>query len=186
MAGAEKLLPNIRKLTDAARRDQVLLVSSGDFHSPNDPEFQQFPPHCIKGTPGADLLPEALAEKVIHIENVSEVKLPADLHAYQQVVLEKQTLDVFKTRQADELVERLGPEAGFIVFGVVTEYCVGCAVKGLLQRHRHVAVVQDAIEALSAEAGKSCVAEFQKLGARMITTAEVLRELNSSGVARGS
>jgi len=42
--GAEKLLPNIRKLTDAARRDEVFLVSHGCFHPPDDPEFQQFPP----------------------------------------------------------------------------------------------------------------------------------------------
>ena len=48
--GAEKLLPNIRKLTDAARRDEVFLVSHGDFHSANDPEFKQFPPHCLKGS----------------------------------------------------------------------------------------------------------------------------------------
>jgi len=46
--GAEKLLPNIRKLTDAARRGEVFLVSHGDFHPANDPEFRQFPPHCLK------------------------------------------------------------------------------------------------------------------------------------------
>ena len=59
--GAEKLLPNIRRLTDAARAGKVLLVKShGDFHPPNDPEFKIFPPHCVKGTPGAELVPEAL------------------------------------------------------------------------------------------------------------------------------
>ena len=42
--GAEKLLPNIRRLTDAARQGKVLLASQGDFHSPNDPEFKIFPP----------------------------------------------------------------------------------------------------------------------------------------------
>jgi len=176
--GAEKLLPNIRKLTDAARRNEVFMVSSGDFHPPNDPEFREFPPHCMKGTSGSDLLPEALAEKVIQVENTPEAKIPADPFAYQQIVLEKQTLDVFQTRHADELVERLGTKPEFIVFGVVTEYCVACAVKGLLQRHRKVAVVQDAIETLSAEAGKKCEADFQGMGARLTTTAEVLKRLS--------
>jgi nicotinamidase/pyrazinamidase len=60
--GAEKLLSNIRKLTDAARRDEVFLVSHGCFHPANDPEFKQFPPHCLKGTPGAEFVPEALAD----------------------------------------------------------------------------------------------------------------------------
>lgn len=175
--GAEKLLPNIRKLTDAARRDEVFLVSHGDFHSPNDPEFQQFPPHCLKGTPGADLLPEALADKVVRVENLPDAKLPNDLSSYQQIVLEKQTLDIFQSLHADELVERLGNKPEFVVFGVVTEYCVGLAVKGLLQRKRRVAMVQDAIETLAAEAGGKCLAEFQRLGVRLVSTEEALRRV---------
>jgi hypothetical protein len=49
--GAERLLPNIRKLTDAARQGRVFLVSHGCFHIKDDPEFKMFPPHCIKGSP---------------------------------------------------------------------------------------------------------------------------------------
>ena len=175
--GAEKLLPNIRKLTDAARRDEVFLVSSGDFHPPDDPEFVQFPPHCLKGTTGSDLLPEALADKVARVENLPAAKLPADLSPYQQILLEKQTLDVFQTLHADELIERLGSGPEFVVFGVVTEYCVGCAVKGLLQRRRRVAVVSDAIETLAADVGEKALAEFQQLGARVVTTDEVLAQV---------
>ena len=172
--GAEKLLPNIRKLTDAARRDEVFLVSDGDFHSADDPEFKQFPPHCVKGTPGAELLPEALADKVVRVENLPSAKLPPELSPYQQILLEKQTLDIFQTLHADELVQRLGNKAEYVVFGVVTEYCVSYAVKGLLERKRHVAVVRDAIETLAAEAGEKSVAEFQRLGARLVTTDEAV------------
>ena len=172
--GAEKLVSNIRKLTDAARRNEVFLVSSGDFHPPNDPEFAQFPPHCVKGTTGADLLPEALADKVAKIENVASAQLPADLSLYQQILLEKQTLDVFQSLHADELLQRLGSRAEFVVFGVVTEYCVACAVKGLVQRKRRVAVVQDAIQTLAAEAGEKSLAEFSRLGARLVTTDEAV------------
>src|SRR5262249_11115108 len=124
--GAEKLLPNIRRLTDAARRDEVFLVSHGCFHPPDDPEFQQFPPHCVKGTPGAEFVPEALADKYVRVENRADTKLPTDLNGYQQIALEKQTLDIFQTHHADTLVDRLGDQAEFVVFGVVTEYCVSC------------------------------------------------------------
>jgi nicotinamidase/pyrazinamidase len=175
--GAERLLPNIRKLTDAARRNEAFLVSSGDFHPPNDPEFAQFPPHCLKGTTGSELLPEALADKVARVENLPTAALPADLSSYQQIVLEKQTLDVFQTLHADELLERLGRAPEFIVFGVVTEYCVSCAVKGLLKRKRRVAVVRDAIETLAPETGNKTLAEFQSLGARLVTTDEILAQL---------
>jgi nicotinamidase/pyrazinamidase len=177
--GAEKLLPNIRKLTDAARRGEVFLVSHGCFHPANDPEFKQFPPHCLKGTAGAEFVPEALAENFVRVENDVNAKLPADLSKYQQIVLEKQTLDIFETRHADALVERLGSAAEFVVFGVVTEYCVSCAVKGLLQRKRRVAVVRDAIETLAREVGDKTLAELKSLGTTLVTTSEILHKLES-------
>jgi nicotinamidase/pyrazinamidase len=175
--GAEKLLPNIRKLTDAARRGEVFLVSHGCFHTANDPEFEQFPPHCLKGTPGADFVPEALADNFVRVENDANAKLPEDLSKYQQIILEKQTLDVFESRHADELVERLGDTAEFVVFGVVTEYCVSLAVKGLLKRKRQVAVVRDAIESLAPEVGNKTLAELQSLGAKLVTTDAILATL---------
>ncbi len=175
--GAEKILSNIRKLTDAARRDEVFLVSHGCFHPANDPEFAQFPPHCLKGTPGAEFVPEALANTYVQVENDAAAKLPQDLFKYQQIVLEKQTLDIFETRHADELVERLGNTAEFVVFGVVTEYCVSCAVKGLRKRNRRVAVVRDAIETLAPDVGSKTLNEFQSIGARLVTTDEILRKV---------
>lgn len=178
--GAEKLLPNIRKLTDAARRGEVFLVSHGDFHSANDPEFKQFPAHCVKGTAGAELVPEALTNNCVRVENDVNVKLPEDLSKYQQIILEKQTLDIFETHHANDLVERLGTAAEFVVFGVATEYCVSCAVKGLLKRKRRVAVVRDAIETLAPEVGEKALAELRSLGARVVTTDEVLGQMARS------
>ena len=178
--GAEKLLPNIRKLTDAARRGEVFLVSHGDFHPANDPEFRQFPPHCLKGTAGAELVPEALAENFVRVENDVNARLPEDLFKYQQIILEKQTLDIFESHHGNSLVERLGNTAEFVVFGVVTEYCVSCAVKGLLERKRRVTVVRDAIETLAPEVGNKTLAELQSLGARLITTDEILEKVTQT------
>ena len=178
--GAEKLLPNIRKLTEAARRGEVFLVSHGDFHPANDPEFERFPPHCLKGTTGAEFVPEALVENFARAENDVHATLPDDLFKYQQIILEKQTLDIFETCHANDLVERLGNAAEFVVFGVVTEYCVSCAVKGLLKRKRRVAVVRDAIETLAPEVGDRTLAELQSLGARLVTTDEILEKLTQT------
>jgi len=86
--GAEKILPNIRKLTNAARRGEVFLVSHGCFHPADDPEFKQFPPHCLKGTAGAEFVPEAFAENVVWVKNEVDAKLPEDLYEFQQIVLE--------------------------------------------------------------------------------------------------
>ena len=59
--GAEKLIPNLKRLTDAARQGRVFLVGHGCTHSPDDTEFARFPPHCLRGTLGAEIIPEARA-----------------------------------------------------------------------------------------------------------------------------
>jgi len=179
--GAEKLLPNIRRLTDVARSGRVFLVSHGDFHANDDPEFATFPPHCIKGTPGAELLPEALTEKVVRVTNEEGANIPEDLFQYQQIVLEKQTLDIFQSRHADALLARLRRDAEFVVYGVVTEFCVNFAARGLLERGRRVALVADAIETLNRGDSERTIAELVRMGARVTTTQAVLSKLGVGG-----
>jgi nicotinamidase/pyrazinamidase len=74
----------------------------------------------------------------------------------------------------------LGDDAEFIVFGVVTEYCVRFAAQGLLERGHRVSVVQDAIETLKAEDGDRTVEELQALGAKFITTDQALGLLDGA------
>lgn len=186
--GAEKLIPNLDRLTREARKDRVFLVSDACIHAPDDPEFQRFRPHCVRGTPGAEIIPETIAERFLILPNRREAAVPADLSPYQQVILEKQTLDVFDNPLTETVIERLkqftDADAEFAVFGVVTEYCVRCVAKGLLERGRRVALVEDAIEALKAEDGKSAHAEMKSLGARMVTTREAIDTVRASKAKR--
>jgi len=178
--GAEKIIPNIQRLVKAATGAGAFLVSSGDAHPENDPEFREFPPHCLRGTPGARMIPEGLGKDFVTVANDASRKLPGGALRHQQVVIEKQTLDVFDNPHTSEIVERLGTGAEYVVFGVVTEYCVRCAAKGLLDRGRKVSVVKDAIETLKAEDGRRALDELQAAGARLITTDEALKELHAA------
>ena len=184
--GAEKIIPNLDRLVTQARQGRVLLVSSADAHQTDDPEFQQWPPHCVKGTPGAELLPEARAARQLVIPNQREFALPRDLGAYQQVILEKNTLDVFDNPNTEALLARVGvssagiqPTAStpgndtrpeFFVFGVVTEYCVRIAADGLLRRGCRVSIVEDAIQSLDEKKGRQILEELQSRGAQLVTT----------------
>jgi nicotinamidase/pyrazinamidase len=179
--GAEKLIPNLKRLTDAARQGRVFIVGDACTHAPDDPEFERFPPHCVRDTPGAEIIPETLAGKVLVVPNRAGAAIPADLSQFQQVILEKQTLDVFDNPNAEKVLERVAgftdADAEFFVFGVVTEYCVRLAAKGLLQRGRRVALVDDAIETLMAEDGRKTIEELISLGARLVTTDQALAAL---------
>lgn len=178
-SGAEKIIPHIARLIRTGTETGTLIVSSGDAHAQNDPEFQKFPPHCIAGSPGAQIIPEGLAKGFRAVPNDSSRELPNDVLNSPQLILEKQTLDVFDNPKASALVELLPSDTEYILFGVVTEYCVRLAAKGLLDRHRKVSIVKDAIEALSPEAAREALADLQSQGARLITTGEALAKLHA-------
>jgi nicotinamidase/pyrazinamidase len=177
VSGAEKLLPKIDRLVDLARNNRTLLVSHGCFHPSDDPEFASFPPHCIRGTPGAEFVAEAMAPKHVRVPNTLPSSLPSNLEGIQQIVLEKQTLDIFESRHADALLARLPKDAEFTVFGVVTEFCVRFAAKGLIERRRKVSVVVDAIETLRQPAGEQTIAELKSLGANLILADEAISRI---------
>jgi nicotinamidase/pyrazinamidase len=175
--GAEQIIPNLRRLVEAASETNSLLVSTVDAHFETDAEFRRFPPHCLRGSPGARIIPEGMLKDPLAVPNDPSVELPSDLSSRSQVVLEKQTLDDFDNPHTSELVSRLGDEVDYVVFGVATEYCVWFAAKGLLDRGRKVMLVSDAIRALNPEEGRRALDELRALGARILTTDEVLREI---------
>lgn len=183
--GAEKIIPNINRLVDVAREGRVLLISHGCHHSLNDPEFQTFPPHCIRDSPGARIIPEGMTQKFHTVPNDEKFKLPNDPLETHQIVLEKQTLDIFDNPHAIRIVEQLGKDVEFVIFGVVTEYCVRLAAKGLLKHGRKVAIVKDAIETLKPEDGRRALDELKKLGARLITTDEAIAAVAASSPQPG-
>ncbi|HKT68534.1 MAG TPA: isochorismatase family protein, partial [Terriglobales bacterium] len=101
--------------------------------------------------------------------------LPEDLLRSEQVLFEKQNINVFTNPHVGATVDSLPPDTEFIVFGVATEYCVQMAANGLLDRGRPTAVVVDAIETLNKEVGQRTLSQLAARGARLIHTDEVCR-----------
>ncbi len=185
---AEKIIGNINLLVDAARQHRVFLISSADAHNLDDPELREWPPHCLKDTPGADLLPEACAPSRLVVPNQVEFALPQDLAAYQQVILQKNTLDVFDNPQTDALLARLNaagspafdPDPQFVVFGVATEYCVRRTAEGLARRGHRVAIVTDAIRSIDEGKARQILETLRSRGVQFITTEEALALVSGS------
>ncbi len=168
---AEKIIPNLKRLVDAARAGEVFLVSSTDAHTLEDAEFQQWPPHCLRGTPGQLKIPETLTPEFYVITNCPAAPVPPNItEKYRHVVVEKQALDVFTNPNTERLLGVIGSAPEIVVFGVVTEYCVWHTARGLLERGHRVALVRDAIQTIKVEDGKRAVDELTSRGARLITT----------------
>lgn len=169
--GAEALLPTLRELTEWAGENGVLVVASADAHQENDAEFQQWPPHCVAGSAGQQKVPETTLPRQLVLPN-RPAEIPADLSFWQQVVLEKQQLDVFTNPNTGPLVERLR-QPDVVLYGVVTEICVVRAARNLLQRGCRVTLVEDAMAGLDAAEAQSCVHELVERGARVARAGEI-------------
>jgi nicotinamidase/pyrazinamidase len=180
--GAEKIIPNIARLVNVAREGRVLLVSSACRHLADDPEFKTFPPHCVRGTPGERIIPQGLAEKVHSVPNDGTAKLPDSIFDNQQLVIEKQTLDVFGNPHTETIVNRLGKDTEYIVFGVVVEHCVYLAAKGLLNRGHKVSIVQDAVETLKGADGRRSLDELKSLGTQFVSTDQAIAAIAEKSV----
>jgi nicotinamidase/pyrazinamidase len=172
--GAETIIPNLERLIAFAREHGVPVISSMDAHSAQDPEFAQFPPHCVKGTPGQEKIPCTLLPRPKILPNEKQPLPDAEESSgCRQWIVEKQKFDLFTNVNAVSLLKNFGAEQ-FIVFGVATEYCVKAAVLGLLQMGRPVWLVTDAIRPIDAAGGEAALREMQEAGAKLVTTREAV------------
>jgi len=151
--GAERILPAIAQLNRYAVSHGIPLISTADAHGEDDPEFRQWPPHCVAGAAGQHKAPETLVGE-------------------GQIFVEKQALDVFSNPQFPALLESLAADR-YVVYGVATDYCVRSATTGLLATGKPVAMVTDAIAAVNPEDGARAIAEFTARGGTLATVSEL-------------
>ena len=170
--GAERIVPAIARLNRLAAAKGLPVVSTTDAHTESDPEFKVWPHHCVAGTLGQRKAESTLLDKRVVIPN-RECDLAID--GAQQIVVEKQTVDVFQARNLRRVIDALNADR-FVVYGVVTEICVLYAVRGLVQTGRPVVVVTDAIETLKQSDSEKALSEMRSAGATLVTANEVVTE----------
>ena len=166
--GSERVIPKFRRLFDFARKNDITILSTTDAHVPNDPEFKQFPPHCVRGTQGQRKIDDTLLPHPLILENKPlDRNLLDAVRKHQQIIVQKQTLDVFDNPVTERLVRVLPSHA--IVFGVATDYCVKIVALGLRRLEVKTAVVMDAVRALTAKSGEQAIEEMRQAGCEFIT-----------------
>lgn len=167
--GAVRLIPAVSAMNLRAWARGEAVVSTVDAHTENDAEFKVWPAHCVKGTLG-----QAKPEGTLNRERVVVANaVGAAIGDAPQYIVEKQALDCFTNVNMRALMERLGAER-YLVYGVVTEYCVRCALMGLLGTGARVELVADGVMALSEGEGRRTVEEFVAAGGVLTTVAAVV------------
>jgi nicotinamidase/pyrazinamidase len=175
--GAETIWPNLKKLTEFAVARRIPVLATADAHPVLDPEFQQFPPHCLKGTPGARRIPETRIDGATVVASGASPKraLPA-LRGVPRLVLEKQSIDVFLDPAMERVVRAIGAR-DWVVYGVATDYCVRSAALGLRKRGFEVTVVTDAVKGIAPGDEAKALEGMRKAGVRFLETDVLLAAL---------
>jgi nicotinamidase/pyrazinamidase len=170
VAGSSEIIPNLARLTGFARDHRIPVIASACAHTPNDPELSRFPPHCMIGTPGQERIPATQVCETLGLSAAD--RLPELLPRH--VTLLKDEFDMFTNTHADTIVRLYAAcQPVFVVYGVATDYCVDAAVRGLLERGCRVALVVDAIRAISPSAEEQILSGFARRGA-LLTMTEVV------------
>jgi nicotinamidase/pyrazinamidase len=166
---AERILPAIAHLNRFAAQRGIPVISSTDAHFEDDPEFRVWPRHCVAGTLGQRKPDSTLLDRRVIVPNRD---CAFDIDGAQQIVIEKQTVDVFAAPNLARVLYRLAA-GSFVVYGVVTEVCVLFAARGLLKLGKPVCIVTGAIEGLKAEDSERALGEIRSLGGRCVELSDI-------------
>jgi nicotinamidase-related amidase len=86
-----------------------------------------------------------------------------------QIIVEKNNLDLFTNPHVPALLTKLNVTECF-VYGVFIDYCVKCALLGLIRSGRRVSLVTDASASISSDAGDLVIRDFVAAGGHVIAS----------------
>jgi len=141
-------IPNIRRLLAEEKAKGSHIIFLCDSHTPDDKEFEMFPPHCIRGTEEAEIIPE--------------------LRPFADEVIPKTRFSGFYGTNLGERLHELNPEK-VIVVGDCTDICVMHTVADARNRDYPVEVPADCVATFDQEAHRYALQHIEKiLGAKVV------------------
>lgn len=159
---AGKIIQPLKKLVEAARKQGVPVVYSNDAHYKNDFEVvHKWGGHAIKGTPGAEVIPELQPKE-------------------QDFIVEKRTYSSFYETGLDSLLRSLYKEEGtktVILGGLHTNICVRHTSADAFFRGYKILIAKDGVEAFTEEAHASGLAYLKDVyNAEIKIVDEIIKE----------
>jgi nicotinamidase-related amidase len=163
---AQRIIPSLKRLVEAARENNVPVIYSNDAHYPQDVEVtRKWGSHAIKGTEGAEVIPELKPAK-------------------QDYVVEKRTYSGFFETGLDSLLRSLYRGEGaktVILGGLHTNMCVRHTVADAFFRGYKIIVAEDGAEAFSEKDQEEGLKYLEYVyNAVILTVDEIIREFGEA------
>jgi len=148
---AAKIIPNIKRILDFARKQRVPIIYATDAHLPNvDTEFEVWGPHAVRGSWGAEIIDQLKPEK-------------GDFRIL------KRKYSAFQGTDLDMLLREL-KVGTLILTGVVTDICIQHTAADAFFKGYRIIVPQDCVEAVDASTQNAALKFLRKAYGCEITT----------------
>ena len=183
--GAEETKPAMARIVGAARAAGLVHVASVDDHEFSDPEISAdpdlestWPPHCLRGTRGAEKIPETqqLDPLPLPLVPMPAAILRGLLEGGREVLVPKKSYDPFTNPNTETMLDALDPDQ-ILLFGVATDICDDVAVRALLRRGRRITFVEDAARGVDESQVAACLAAWRESGVGFTTSEEVVAQV---------
>lgn len=154
----DALVPTVQKLADRAAERGIPVYASKDWHPPDHVSFEAqggpWPPHCVQGTPGAELHPDF---------EPPEGWIP---------VVKGNRLDHDQNSAFDETglasdMRRRGIRRVWVT-GLAQEVCVRASALDALREGFEVRVVRDATQPIDEREGRRAFEEIEAAGGLIV------------------
>lgn len=149
---AREIVPNIKRLAEAARKRKIPVIYVCDAHHLEDSEISIWGKHAMAGTEGSEIIPE-LAPK------------------NEDFIIKKRAYSAFFQTELDELLKKLGVKE-VILAGVVTNICIQHTAADAFFRGYSVIIPSDCTNAIDKEEHKRALETMRSLYGAKITTSE--------------
>lgn len=153
---AQTIVQPTKNLISAARKANVPVVYVCDAHLPSDPEMRVWGPHAMKGTKGAQVVPDLKPIK-------------------SDYVFQKRVYSSFHGTGLDLLLRDLHVDSVIIV-GLLTEICVRHSAADAFMLGYKVRIPSNCVEALTEKAQKEGLEYMRSMYGAEITTSQALIE----------
>lgn len=140
-ARARSILPPLKRLIEAARATGARVVYSTDAHTPDDLELRKWPPHSMKGTEWAEIVPELAMQ-------------PGDLD------IPKTTYSGFQCSDMESQLRSRGIDTLYIC-GLHTDCCCRHTSGDAFQKGFNLVWVTDCLQAFTQEGHDSGLEYFR-------------------------
>lgn len=157
------IIQPLQRLLVAAHKNSVPVIYSIDSHYPQDVEVtRKWGNHAIKGTPGAEVIPELAPDKADYM-------------------VEKRTYSGFYETGLDPLLRSLYSGDGVktvILGGVHTNMCIRHTSADAFFRGYHIVIVEDGVEAFTEKDHKEGLKYLEYVyNAKVLAANDVIKEI---------